>query len=69
VLIIADPSGHRVYDLPAIPDTDGKPIVLQPQGLITYHFKMFWRLGPGSNIPGLATGGASPTTPSEIHIG
>jgi hypothetical protein len=77
VLIIVDPSGHRVYNTPINPGSileppswDGLPIVLQPQGaFLEYRFSLIWRLGPGSNIPGLLTGGASPTTPSAIHIG
>lgn len=68
VLIVVDPSGHRVYDT-IVAAIDGKPIILNPQRGQSLRFGLYWRLGAGSNIPGLATGGVFSGKPSSVQIG
>lgn len=69
VLIVVDPSGHGVYDAPLTPGLDGKPVVLNPQRGQTLQFGLYWRLGAGSGIPGIGTGGVFTGKPSSVHIG
>lgn len=75
VLILADPSGHRVYHDPNVDidpeyvsSYDGRPVVFNPVGLTFFFFSMAWKLGYGSGQPGVRTAGTQGSIPTTINV-